>query len=198
MCVQMAAYNSCVFDGGNVIDITGLEKSYLLGGTGVPILHGSDLCTKNGKLVAIMIPSGTGKNTLMNMIGWLDRLAEGKVTLMGRDTSVITGNEFEELRGIEIGFVFHNFNLIPRPSAYENVTLLAYSNAKKGADSSVRVRDLLNMVGLNDLPKVEFIEGVNKSLCYLVHVTTVSASFMAQILAVISQLNIMDYGPFSV
>jgi putative ABC transport system ATP-binding protein len=134
----------------NVIDIQGLKKSYFLGDMEVPILHGIDLCIKKGEFVAIMGPSGSGKSTLMNMIGCLDRPTSGKVMLMGKDTNVITDNELAELRGFEIGFVFQNFNLIPRLSAYENVLLPTYSNTKKGMDTSGRARDLLKLVGLDD------------------------------------------------
>jgi putative ABC transport system ATP-binding protein len=134
----------------NVIDIQGLKKSYFLGNMEVPILHGIDMCIKKGEFVAIMGPSGSGKSTLMNMIGCLDRPTSGKVMLMGKDTNTITDNELAELRGFEIGFVFQNFNLIPRLSAYENVLLPTYSNTKKGMDTSGRARDLLNLVGLDD------------------------------------------------
>ncbi|MDK2830779.1 MAG: putative transport system ATP-binding protein [Methanolobus sp.] len=134
----------------NVIDIQGLKKSYFLGNLEVPILHGIDLCIKQGEFVAIMGPSGSGKSTLMNMIGCLDRPTSGKVMLMGKDTNAITDNELAELRGFEIGFVFQNFNLIPRLSAYENVLLPTYSNTKKGMDTSGRARDLLKLVGLDD------------------------------------------------
>ena len=146
----MAGYNECVPDGADVIDISGLKKSYFLGDMEVPILHGIDLRIKKGEFVAIMGPSGSGKSTLMNMIGCLDRPSSGKVLLMGKDTNVISDNELAELRGFEIGFVFQNFNLIPRLSAYENVMLPTYSNAKKGMDTSARARDLLKLVGLDD------------------------------------------------
>jgi putative ABC transport system ATP-binding protein len=134
----------------DVIDIQGLKKSYFLGKMEVPILHGIDLCIKKGEFVAIMGPSGSGKSTLMNMIGCLDRPTKGKVMLMGKDTNAITDNELAELRGFEIGFVFQNFNLIPRLSAYENVLLPTYSNTKNGMDTSGRARDLLKLVGLDD------------------------------------------------
>ncbi|WP_094227291.1 ABC transporter ATP-binding protein [Methanolobus psychrotolerans] len=146
----MAGYNGYVSDDDNVIDISDLKKSYFLGDMEVPILHGIDMCIKKGEFVAIMGPSGSGKSTLMNMIGCLDRPSTGKVRLMGKDTNSISDNELAELRGFEIGFVFQNFNLIPRLSAYENVMLPTYSNAKKGVDTAQRGRDLLKLVGLDD------------------------------------------------
>ncbi len=146
----MAGNNLNVPDGRNVIAISGLKKSYFLGDMEVPILHGIDLSIKRGEFVAIMGPSGSGKSTLMNMIGCLDRPTGGKVLLMGKDTGSITDNELAELRGFEIGFVFQNFNLIPRLSAYENIMLPTYSNTKQGMDTSGRARELLKLVGLDD------------------------------------------------
>lgn len=137
-------------DDMNVINISDLKKSYFLGDMEVPILHGIDLCIRKGEFVAIMGPSGSGKSTLMNMIGCLDRPTGGKVVLMGKDISSISDNELAELRGFEIGFVFQNFNLIPRLSAYENVMLPTYSNSKKGVDTVQRGKDLLKLVGLDD------------------------------------------------
>ncbi|QLC49188.1 ABC transporter ATP-binding protein [Methanolobus zinderi] len=134
----------------NVITINGLKKSYQLGEMEVPILHGIDLNVKKGEFVAIMGPSGSGKSTLMNMIGCLDRPTGGSVRLMGKDTASISDNELAELRGFEIGFVFQNFNLIPRLSAYENVLLPTYSNSKKNIDAAQRAKDLLTLVGLDD------------------------------------------------
>ena len=134
----------------DVITIHDLKKSYLLGEIEVPILHGIDLSVKKGEFVAIMGPSGSGKSTLMNMIGCLDRPTSGSVRLMGKDTATISDNELAELRGFEIGFVFQNFNLIPRLSAYENVLLPTYSNSKKDIDAMQRAKDLLTLVGLDD------------------------------------------------
>lgn len=134
----------------DVIAIHNLKKSYLLGEMKVPILHGIDLSVKRGEFVAIMGPSGSGKSTLMNMIGCLDRPTSGSVRLMGKDTAVISDNELAELRGFEIGFVFQNFNLIPRLSAYENVLLPTYSNSKEHIDAAQRAKELLELVGLDD------------------------------------------------
>jgi putative ABC transport system ATP-binding protein len=141
--------------GGNtvsnaVIDIQNVKKSYFLGDVEVPILHGIDLLVEKGEFVAIMGPSGSGKSTLMNLIGCLDRPTDGNVFLMGKDTRSISDNELAELRGFEIGFVFQNFNLIPRLSAYENVLMPTYSNSKAYLNNEARARELLEMVGLDD------------------------------------------------
>lgn len=142
--------NSGSVDIDNVIDIINLKKSYYLAEMEVPILHEINLSVKKGEFVAIMGPSGSGKSTLMNLIGCLDRPTSGKVMLMGKDTTSISDNELAELRGMEIGFVFQNFNLIPRLSAYENVLLPTYSNSKKDVDTEQRARGLLKLVGLDD------------------------------------------------
>jgi putative ABC transport system ATP-binding protein len=141
--------------GGNtvsnaVIDIQNVKKSYFLGDVEVPILHGIDMLVEKGEFVAIMGPSGSGKSTLMNLIGCLDRPTDGNVFLMGKDTRSISDNELAELRGFEIGFVFQNFNLIPRLSAYENVLMPTYSNSKAYLNNEARARELLEMVGLDD------------------------------------------------
>lgn len=133
-----------------IIDIQNIKKSYLLGDFEVPILHGIDMLVEKGEFVAIMGPSGSGKSTLMNMMGCLDRPTEGNVFLMGKDTRSISDNELAELRGFEIGFVFQNFSLIPRLTAYENVLLPTYSNSKIHLEDERRARELLEMVGLGD------------------------------------------------
>ena len=133
-----------------IIDIQNIKKSYLLGDLEVPILHGIDMLVEKGEFVAIMGPSGSGKSTLMNMMGCLDRPTEGNVFLMGKDTRSISDNELAELRGFEIGFVFQNFSLIPRLTAYENVLLPTYSNSKIHLEDERRARELLEMVGLGD------------------------------------------------
>lgn len=133
-----------------IIDIQNIKKSYLLGDLEVPILHGIDMLVEKGEFVAIMGPSGSGKSTLMNMMGCLDRPTEGNVFLMGKDTRSISDNELAELRGFEIGFVFQNFSLIPRLTAYENVLLPTYSNSKIHLEDERRAKELLEMVGLGD------------------------------------------------
>lgn len=148
--IQLSSDNVNTSDENSVIEISDLKKSYFLGEMEVPILHGIDLYIKKGEFVAIMGPSGSGKSTLMNMIGCLDRPTSGKVRLMGKDISSISDNELAELRGFEIGFVFQNFNLISRLSAYENVLFPTYSNSKKGVNNAQRAKDLLKLVSLED------------------------------------------------
>ena len=97
----------------------------------VPILHDINLEVHEGEFLAIMGPSGSGKSTLMNLIGFLDRPTEGKIIIKGLDINKLSDKEVARLRGLEIGFVFQIFNLIPRLTALENVELPTYANFKE-------------------------------------------------------------------
>ncbi len=133
-----------------VIEVINVKKSYTLGDMEVPILHDINLTVYEGEFLAIMGPSGSGKSTLMNLIGFLDRPTEGKIIIKGLDISELSDKEIARLRGLEIGFVFQTFNLIPRLTALENVELPTYANAREGVDTRKRAKELLNMVGLAD------------------------------------------------
>ncbi len=137
-------------NGDTVIDIIDVRKSYQRGGMEIPILNGIDLTVKTGEFLAIMGPSGSGKSTLMNMIGCLDRPTSGQIFVKGQDINQISDNELAHLRGREIGFVFQTFNLIPRLTAYQNVELPTFATKKNGTDVSTKVRELLELVGLED------------------------------------------------
>jgi putative ABC transport system ATP-binding protein len=86
----------------------------------------------------------------MNLIGFLDRPTEGKIIIKGSDITTLSDKEVARLRGLEIGFVFQVFNLIPRLTALENVELPTYANSRSGIDTRKRAKDLLRMVGLED------------------------------------------------
>lgn len=103
-----------------------------------------------GEFVVIMGPSGSGKSTMMNMIGCLDRPSRGKVLIMGKDVNALNDKEIAKLRGLEIGFVFQNFNLVPRLTTLQNVELPTYANKRAGADVNKKSRELIGMVGLTD------------------------------------------------
>ena len=117
----------------SVIEVINVKKSYILGDMEVPILHDINLEVREGEFLAIMGPSGSGKSTLMNLIGFLDRPTEGRIIIKGLDINKLSEKEVARLRGLEIGFVFQTFNLIPRLTALENVELPTYAN--KGAES---------------------------------------------------------------
>jgi putative ABC transport system ATP-binding protein len=133
-----------------VIEVINVKKSYTLGDLEVPILHDINLQVLEGEFLAIMGPSGSGKSTLMNLIGFLDRPTEGTIMVKGLDINNLSDKEIAKLRGLEIGFVFQTFNLIPRLSALENVELPTYANTRDGVDAHERARELLKMVGLED------------------------------------------------
>ena len=136
--------------GATVIEVINVKKSYILGDMEVPILHDINLTVHEGEFLAIMGPSGSGKSTLMNLIGFLDRPTEGKIMIKGLDINELSDKEVARLRGLEIGFVFQTFNLIPRLTALENVELPTYANSREGVDARKRAKELLNMVGLAD------------------------------------------------
>lgn len=136
--------------GNPVIEVINVGKSYTLGDMEVPVLHNINLTVQEGEFLAIMGPSGSGKSTLMNLIGFLDRPTEGKIIIKGFDINELSDREVARLRGLEIGFVFQTFNLIPRLTALENVELPTYANTREGVDAHKRAKDLLKMVGLED------------------------------------------------
>ncbi len=133
-----------------VIEVIDVRKSYILGDMEVPILHDINLEVREGEFLAIMGPSGSGKSTLMNLIGFLDRPTEGKIIIKGLDINKLSDKEVARLRGLEIGFIFQTFNLIPRLTALENVELPTYANARSGVDTHERAKELLKLVGLED------------------------------------------------
>ena len=132
-----------------VIDVRNLTKDYHLGKIMVPALRGIDLQIFPGEMVAIMGPSGSGKSTLMNMIGCLDSPTSGEYYLDSLLVSDLKDDELAIVRNQKIGFVFQNYNLLPRINAIENVTLpIRYSN--NTANMRQRAEAALQSVGLGD------------------------------------------------
>jgi putative ABC transport system ATP-binding protein len=116
----------------SVIQLRGIQKSYFMAGQAIPVLKGIDLDINRNEYVALMGPSGSGKSTLMNILGCLDSPTGGTYNLNGHDVSQMTDDELAGIRNIEIGFVFQQFNLLPRLSAAENVALpLVYAGVSK-------------------------------------------------------------------
>lgn len=133
-----------------VITLKDLRKSYYLGKQELPVLKGIDLVINNNEYVALMGPSGSGKSTLMNIIGCLDSPTGGSYILNGKDVSHMEDDELADVRNVEIGFVFQQFNLLPRLTAWENVAMpLIYAGISK-KEREDRARAILDKVGLAD------------------------------------------------
>lgn len=131
-----------------VISLKEIRKSYFLGRQELPVLKGIDLLIQRNEYVALMGPSGSGKSTLMNIIGCLDTPTNGQYVLNGKDVSRMVDDELADVRNTEIGFVFQQFNLLPRLTAWENVALpLIYAGVGK-VEREQRAKDMLEKVGL--------------------------------------------------
>jgi putative ABC transport system ATP-binding protein len=127
-----------------------ITKTYRLGEIDVPVLKGIDLAIEEGEFIAIMGVSGSGKSTLMNIIGCLDRPTSGYYVLEGRNLTVCDDDELAYIRNRRIGFVFQQFNLLPRATALENVMLpMVYANVPKPKRRQ-RAMEVLARVGLAD------------------------------------------------
>ena len=109
----------------NVVTISGVKKLYQMGSETVAALNGVDLKIDSGEFVALMGPSGSGKSTLMNILGCLDRPTVGSYKLLGNEVSKLSDDELAAIRNKTIGFVFQNFNLLPKLTSLENVALPA-------------------------------------------------------------------------
>mgnify|MGYP002637634506 FL=1 len=134
----------------NVIETRNLAKIYQMGSEKVHALRDISIDIKTNEYVALMGPSGSGKSTLMNMIGCLDTPSKGTYVLNGHDVSRMTDNELAEVRNQEIGFVFQTFNLLPRATALENVSLpLIYAGIPLSKRNE-RGNEVLKQVGLDD------------------------------------------------
>ena len=133
-----------------VIKMEALHKSYALDGVTVHALRGINLRVTQGGYVAIMGPSGSGKSTLMNIIGCLDVPEQGHYWLNGQDITQLDNDTLAKIRNRDLGFVFQNYNLLPRTTALENVeTPLIYAGVRK-AERRRRALDLLDKMGLKD------------------------------------------------
>jgi putative ABC transport system ATP-binding protein len=133
-----------------LIDLRDIYKIYQMGSTQINALDGLDCKIEKGEYVALMGPSGSGKSTLMNIIGCLDTPSKGVYSLNDNNVSDMTDDELASIRNIEIGFVFQSFNLLPRTSAIENVSLpLIYAGVSK-KERLERAQKVLEKVGLGD------------------------------------------------
>jgi putative ABC transport system ATP-binding protein len=131
-----------------LIDAKGLVKTYTMGDQAVHALRDVSLSVEAGEFVAIMGASGSGKSTLMNILGCLDQPTAGSYRLAGEEVEGLSGDALASIRNRRIGFIFQQFNLLPRTSALENVELPMVYASVKPADRHQRARDALARVGL--------------------------------------------------
>ena len=133
-----------------IITVDNINKTYKNGSLELQVLKNISFKVDKGEFLAIMGSSGSGKSTMMNILGCLDNQYEGRYILDGIDISKSTENELSEIRNKKIGFIFQSFNLLPRLTALENVELpLVYSSVPK-EERHKRANELLEMVGLKD------------------------------------------------
>jgi putative ABC transport system ATP-binding protein len=133
-----------------VIHLKDIKKSYFMGKQELQVLKGISVDIQKNEYVALMGPSGSGKSTLMNILGCLDSPSSGTYILNGNDVSTMLDNDLAEIRNQEIGFVFQQFNLLPRLTALENVALpLVYAGISKKTRTEM-AQEVLKKVDLSD------------------------------------------------
>ncbi|MBA2249425.1 MAG: ABC transporter ATP-binding protein [Chitinophagaceae bacterium] len=133
-----------------MIHLDNISKSYYLGKQELKVLKNISLDINKNEYVALMGPSGSGKSTLMNILGCLDSPTSGKYILNGKDVSQMPDNDLAAVRNKDIGFVFQQFNLLPRLTAAENVALpLVYNGSSKKQRIEMSL-EMLKRVGLED------------------------------------------------
>jgi putative ABC transport system ATP-binding protein len=133
-----------------MIELTDIRKTYRMGAGEVHALDGISLSIDEREFVAIVGPSGSGKSTLMNIIGCLDSADEGRYTLDGQDVSACSDRQLALVRNRKIGFMFQQFNLLPKLTAYENVELPLIYQGLARRERHERTMEALGSVGLVD------------------------------------------------
>ena len=133
-----------------VIRTDGIDKYYLLGNERIPVLKDISFTIETGEYVSIMGHSGAGKSTLLNILACLDTPTSGAYYFRGKDIATLSENRLADIRNRDIGFVFQNFNLLPKLSVYANVELPLIYNSTPRKARQQRVREILDRFGLWD------------------------------------------------
>jgi putative ABC transport system ATP-binding protein len=133
-----------------LVELTDVHKTYQMGVQEVRALDGISLTFQTGEFWAIMGSSGSGKSTMLNLLGCLDTPTSGKYRLAGEDIGLMDDNELSHLRLRRLGFIFQSFNLIPQLTVQENIELPLYYLGWEMHDSADRARELAAKVGLED------------------------------------------------
>lgn len=135
-----------------MIELKNITKVYHLGEIDLPVLKGISLRIEDGEFVSLTGASGSGKSTLMNLLGCLDHPSGGEYWIDGKNVAGLNANQRARLRNQRIGFVFQNFNLLPRTSALENVMMPAYYAHPSRSTKEIRERalELIELVGLKE------------------------------------------------
>lgn len=133
-----------------LLSLTNISKQYILGGATINALHSVSVTIKEGEFVAVMGPSGSGKSTFLQVASMLAEPSEGSIVLKGKDVTKYNEVERARLRNKEIGFVFQQFNLLPRTSALDNVALPLVYAGMPYDQRQEKARVMLEKVGLGD------------------------------------------------
>jgi len=133
-----------------MIEVRGVTKVYRMGEEKVAALAGVDLTIARGEHAAVIGPSGSGKSSLMNILGGLDRPTEGHYRFAGDDVGAFSDDQLAEFRNRRIGFVFQSFQLLPRLTALQNVELPMIYGGVAPPERRARARQMLDRVGLSD------------------------------------------------
>jgi putative ABC transport system ATP-binding protein len=134
-----------------MIKLENISKIYRTQGETIRALDGVDLNIADGEFVAIMGRSGSGKSTMLNILGCMDKPSSGTYRLAGQDVSVLSDDELSKIRNEHIGFVFQGFHLLPRLSALENVLVpLRFASQEQQQNGEKRAKELLRQVGLGE------------------------------------------------
>lgn len=133
-----------------MIELHRISKSFEVGGKRIHVLRELDLEIGRASFTSIVGPSGSGKSTLLNIVGFMEAPTEGRVIVHGRDASALPETERARLRAKTVGFVFQNFNLLPRMTVLENVMLPGRYSGLSRIEAKMRAEQLLAELGLQD------------------------------------------------